>query len=420
MTSSKVRGFLDQKRALFFRSLVGIAGAAMITMVSVTLFPTDGIKEASASELLQPVWTKENPLTQKVTDSGLVIVGDTLYTNSASTGGDTNAVILTALDTKTGAVQWSSSCCKFGFGTPQALPLLLLTNGENQELLQTYVMRPQLSGKTYIKGQRYTLDGQKVGNPVTLVERDDPNYDRLFNEYFVLPINDSEAMIVFEEPVAEPLARDITYQRITMNGAPLGDPVTVASAVPFGSDLSATFDPQAGRLTILWNEYDGFYFKQYDADGNITTDRTRFYDVTLDYIWISVNTLDAVSFDGSHTLVALKKQTAYNAGNIMTFRINLDGSVVGPVATLTKNANFRATIVKNSSNPAGARIGWKSLYFASADVDANGTLITGTHLDYSPYGYYQTFIMDAQHRMFWVYSKPYTYHGTAEMYPLTF
>lgn len=300
------------------------------------------------------------------------------------------------------------------------MPLLLLTNGGDREILQTYVMRPQLSGKTYIKGQRYTLDGQKLGNPVTLVERDDPSYDKVFNEYFLLPMNENEMIVVFEEPVAEPFSRDITYQRIAMNGTPLGDPVTVASAVPFGSDLAATFDPQAGRLTVLWNEYDGFYLKQYDTAGNVTTDRTLFYERPLDYFWISVNTLDAVSFDGSHTLVALKEQVSNNVGNVMTFRVNTDGTFTEPVATLATDAKYRATIIKSPTDPNRARIGWKNVYFSSADVDANGTFTMGTRVDYNAYGPYQTFTVDAQHRMFWVYSKPYTYHGTADMYKLTF
>lgn len=403
----------------FLRFFVFSLGAIIVLLGG--LFSMGRFTEASASELLQPIWSMEHPFTQKVVDSGLVVTDDTLYINSASTGADTNGVMLTALDTATGAVRWSSFCCKFGFGTPQAMPLLLLPNGENQELLQTYVMRPQLSGKTYIKGQRYTLDGRKLGNPVTLVERDDPDYEKVFNEYFVLPVSESEAMVVFQEPVAEPLSRDITYQRIAMNGAPIGDPVTVATAVPFGSDLSATYDPQVGRLTVLWNEYDGFYFKQYDAFGNATTDRTLFYEVPLDYFWIQSNTLDAASFDGSHTLVALKKQSAFNAGVVMTFRVHPDGSVAGPIATLATNASFRAKIVKNSANPAGARIGWKTVsYYASADVDSNGSLVAGTNIEYSSYGNYQTFIMDAEHRMFWVYAKPYTYHGAVDMYALTF
>ncbi len=420
MKYGQLKVLWGQKKSNFLKSFILIGGIAIVTIVGVGWFSVERVKQVEASELLEPVWTREDPLTQKVVDSGLLVVDDTLYINSASTGSDTNGVILTALDTATGAVQWSSFCCKFGFGTPQAMPIYLLNNGGNRELLQTYVMRPQLSGKTFIKGQRYTLDGQKLGNPVTLIERDDPNYDKIFSEYFLLPVNENEAIIVFQEPVAEPLSRDITYQRIAMNGAPLGDPITVASAVPFGSDLAATFDPQIGRLTILWNEYDGFYLKQYDAAGNITTDRTLFYARPLDYVWIPVNTLDVVSFDGSHALVALKEQVIRNLGMVMTFRINPDGSFTGPIATLTTDANYRAMIVKNPTDNTRARIGWNGFYFASADVDANGALITGTRNDYNAYGYYQTFTIDAQHRMFWVYAKPYTSSGTADMYALTF
>ncbi len=420
MKNLHIKDFWLCVKGNILKSLALGVGVTVVTIFSLAGFPTDYIKHAVASEILEPAWTRENPLTQKVVDSGLLVVDDTLYINSASTSRDTNGVILTALNATTGAVRWSSFCCKFGFGTPQVMPLLLLTNGGESQLLQTYVMRPQLSGKTYIKGQRYTLDGQKLGNPVTLVERDDPSYDKVFNEYFLLPVNENEMIVVFEEPVAEPLSRDITYQHIAMNGTPLSDPVTVASAVPFGSDLAATFDPVAGRLTVLWNEYDGFYLKQYDATGNVTTDRTLFYERPLDYFWISVNTLDAVSFDGSHTLLALKEQVSNGRGKVMTYRINLDGSFAGPIATLTESANYRATIVKDTASPSHARIGWKNMYFSSEDVDANGSPIAGTRVDYNTYGAYQTFTMDQQHRMFWVYSKPYTYHGTADMYKLSF
>lgn len=411
-----------RSRKLGFAKFLPLIGGSLaaIAMIMV-LIPGDRAAQAKAMQgLVEPVWAKEDPLTDKVVDSGLLAVDDTLYINSLSASSETNGVILTAVNATTGAVQWSSLCCRFGFGGSQTMPILLLQNGGNRELLQTYIMRPQLSGKTFIKGQRYTLDGQKIGNPVTLIERDNPNYDKVFEEYFILPVNENEAFIVLQEPVAEPLSRNITVQRIAMKGAPLGDPVTVATDVPFGSDLAATFDPLAGRLTVLWSEYDGFYFKQYDGAGNITTDRTRFYSASLDYFWIEVNTLDAVSFDGSHTLVALKKQTSNDLGLVMTFRINLDGSFMGPITTLTKSANMRATIAKDPTDPNRVRIGWKELYFTSADVDANGALVAGSRVDYNAYGFYQTFAMDAQHRMFWVYAKPYTYNGTAAMFQLTF